>query len=190
APGEKVIRRISSLVYWYTIAIVRLAAVWFVLRLLILDESYDRPFGLVARILTFLVLARMLTLSSRVLLHVLRDIGNRYLLAGRFAHYWQSVTRLVPFGERCFDAAVYVFVAVLCLAEIESLHDMVQKFGPKLITCIGIVFATRIVIELFQVLLAEAFGLYRENGILDQKKQTLVPLLNSVSQYVFYFGAA
>ena len=190
APGEKTIRRISSLLYWYTIAIIRLAAVWFVLGLLVLDGSYDRVFGLVARILTFLVLARILTLSSRVLLHVLRDIGNRYLLPGKFAHYWQSVTCLVPFGERCFDGVVYVFVAVLCLGEIESIRDMVRQFGPKLITCIGIVFATRVIIELFQVLLAEAFGLYRENGIIDQKKQTLVPLLNSVSQYVFYFGAA
>src|SRR5262249_39957301 len=45
-------------------------------------------------------------------------------------------------------------------------------------------------IELFQVLLAEAFGLYKSAGAVDQKKQTLVPLLNSVSQYVFYFGSA
>ena len=156
APGEKVVRRISSLLYWYTITIVRLVAVWFVVRLLVQNDSYDQVFGLAARILTFLVFARMLTLSSRVLLHVLCDIGNRYLLPGKFSHYWQSVTRLVPFGERCLDAVVYIFVAVLCLSEVESLRDMVRQFGPKLITCIGIVFATRVLIELFQVLLRPA----------------------------------
>src|SRR5205807_5871660 len=32
--------------------------------------------------------------------------------------------------------------------------------------------------------------LYREDDAADQKARTLVPLLSSISQYVFYFGSA
>src|SRR5262249_49632007 len=52
-----------------------------------------------------------------------------------------------------------------------------------------IVFCTRVIIELLQVLLNQAFGMYVEDGPIDQKCLTLVPLLNSVCQYVLYFGA-
>ena len=47
----------------------------------------------------------------------------------------------------------------------------------------------RVLIELLQVLLNQAFGLYTENHVLDQKGQTLIPLLHSVCQYVLYFGS-
>src|SRR5262249_40689577 len=44
-------------------------------------------------------------------------------------------------------------------------------------------------IELLQVLLNEAFGLYKPEREVDQKGRTLVPLLHSMSQYVLYFGS-
>src|SRR5262249_42715060 len=61
--------------------------------------------------------------------------------------------------------------------------------GPRIVQCIGIFFATRVLIELFTVLLNQAFGMYQEDRPVDQKGQTLVPLLQSISQYVLYFGA-
>jgi small conductance mechanosensitive channel len=66
----------------------------------------------------------------------------------------------------------------------------VAESGPKVVDCIGIFFLTRVFIELAQVLLGEAFGLYGDSDEVDQKAQTLVPLLASVCQYVIYFGSA
>ena len=50
-------------------------------------------------------------------------------------------------------------------------------------------FATRVGIEISQVVLNEAFGLYRDDGNVDAKGRTLVPLLHSLCQYVLYIGA-
>jgi small conductance mechanosensitive channel len=188
--NEKVVRRISTILRWYTIVVIRLAALWFSARLLLLEQPFDGVFGLVMRVFTFLALARLLTLSSRILLRIITDAGDRYLAGAKFQHYWQAITRLFPLGERCFDAAVYVTAASLCLIEFHALATIVQRFSPRIVECIGILFLTRVLIELFQVLLGEAFGLYSDDGLIDQKKQTLAPLLNSVSQYVFYSGAA
>ena len=62
-------------------------------------------------------------------------------------------------------------------------------YGPKIVECIGIFFATRVLIELAQVLLSEAFGLHKGESARNQKGRTLVPLLHSTCQYVLYFGA-
>src|SRR5262249_42847226 len=96
--NEKVVRRISAILRWYTIAVIRLAAVWFIARILLLEEPYDGVFGFVMRIFTFLVLARLLTLSVRILLRIIADAGNRYLAGGKFRNYWEGITRLFPLG--------------------------------------------------------------------------------------------
>jgi small conductance mechanosensitive channel len=167
---------------------------------LLLEQPYDGVFGFVMWLFTILVLARLLTLSFRIFLRIATDTGNRYLAGGKFRHYWEGGTRLFPLGQRCLEATVYVSALSLCLMEIRPIARLVEHFAPvakdtrpwttRIIICIGILFLTRVLIELFQVLLAEGFGLYKDSGLVDQKKQTLVPLLNSVSQYVFYFGAA
>src|SRR5207245_8574877 len=42
---------------------------------------------------------------------------------------------------------------------------------------------------LLQVVLNEAFGMYKEEMEIDQKGRTLVPLIHSMCQYVLYFGS-
>ena len=66
----------------------------------------------------------------------------------------------------------------------------IAPIGPKIVKCIGIFFLTRVLIELVQVLVAGAFGLYNDESAGTQKGRTLAPLINSVTQYVLYFGMA
>jgi small-conductance mechanosensitive channel len=143
---------------------------------------------LLFHIMAILTVARLLTLASRTLSHFLASFGDRYLGHGSFRRYWERVTRLFPFGEKCFEAAVYVAAASLCVRELEFIR-VVAHFGKGIVQCIGIFFATRVLIELISVFLNEAFGMYEEERVVDQKGQTLVPLLQSLCQYVLYFGA-
>jgi small conductance mechanosensitive channel len=154
-----------------------------------LGELAGPVVGFLLRMLTILVVARLLILSCRVVFQTAASLGDRYLRNGPFQRYWERVTRLFPFGERCFEAAVYVTAASMGVRELHFIAA-VADFGPKLVKCIGIFFTTRVLIELLQVLLCEAFGQYRDEERVDQKGRTLVPLLHSVSQYVLYFGSA
>src|SRR5207245_11256647 len=126
--------------------------------------------------------------SCRVLFQSDAHGGDRYLANGAFQNYWERVRRLFPFGERCFEAAVYVTAASMGVRELHFVAA-VADFGPKLVQCIGIFFTTRVLIELSQVLLCEAFGQHRDEENADQKGRTLIPLLHSLSQYVLYFGS-
>jgi small-conductance mechanosensitive channel len=103
---------------------------------------------------------------------------------------------MLTFGQRCFEAAVYVWASAWCLSQHRFItllvglsQERIEVLGEHVVVCIGILFATRALIELLQVLLNEAFGMYQDEHLIDQKGRTLVPLLRSASQYALYFGA-
>jgi small conductance mechanosensitive channel len=140
-------------------------------------------------VVAVLAIARLVTLALKILTRPLLEYGERYLGRGHFRHYWERVVRLVPFGQRCLEAAAYVLAASRCANDFSSLATL-ASFGPKLVHCIGILFGTRVLIELLQVFLNEAFGFYRQDRRIEAHIRTLVPLLHSVCQYVLYFGSA
>lgn len=189
ADNEEALRRCFSLSEKYAVAAARLAAVWGAGIALGLGTLAGNTVGFFLRILSIVVVARLLILLFRVVVHAATDLGDRHLGQGHFRHYWERNTRLLPFGERCFEAAVYISAAALCVRELDFIA-FVADFGPRLVQCIGILFSARVVIELVQVLLNETFGLYDDERPLDSKGRTLVPLLQSVCQYVLYFGSA
>lgn len=191
--NEAKVRRWFTLLDGYVLVSVRLGALWAAGHLVGLGRFADLTLGFCWRVATILVVARLITLACRTVSRAAAEYGDRRFAESGFRRYWERVTRLFPFGERCLDAAVYVTAASLCVRELQFIH-VVADFGPRLVQCIGIFFCSRVVIELLAVLLNEAFGLCAADGAggdtqADQKGRTLVPLLNSLSQYVIYFGA-
>ncbi len=172
----------------FAMCAVVLTAIWIaghiVHRIRLVDAVIVRSLQLLA----IVMVARLLILSCRTISHVLGELGNRHLGQSKFTRYWERVTRLFPFGEKCFEAAIYITAASLCVLTFEEIHFIADQ-GPRLVQCIGIFFVTRVVIELSTVLLNEAFGLYNEDKPIDQMAKTLVPLLQSVCQYGLYFGS-
>ena len=172
----------------YLVLIIRLGAIWSLGHCAGLGKVSNLTLGFAFRILTILAFARLLTLGARVGARVLQTLGDASLVQLPSRHYWERLSRLLPFGERCFDAAVYVAAASHCIDAfyfIESVRD----FGHNIVRCIGIFFITRVVIELMNVMLNEAFGVYRHDRQTDQIARTLVPLLTRIGQYALYIGA-
>jgi small-conductance mechanosensitive channel len=188
-PGnEGDVRHWFGLLEQFAVGGVGLAAAWEAVRVLALPDPVTWTVGLVARLALVLAGVRLLPLAARILLAATADLGDRHLARGRTARYWERVRRLFPFGQRCFEAAVYVYGTALAVGEFGFI-PVVADYGTRVVTCIGIFFGCRVAIELSQVLLNEAFGLYAEDRAVDQKGQTLVPLLQSVCQYGLYFGS-
>jgi small conductance mechanosensitive channel len=177
-----------GLARWYATSALCLLGAW----LACLSMQWPmaaRACEFVFTVLTIAVAARLLTLTFRVVTRILAETGDHYVGQGPFLLYWERLVRLIPFGERCFDAAVYVSGATLVVDVMHFLPG-VALYGPRIVSCIGIFFSTRVAIELVQVLLRDAFGLNGDIEHVDQKAQTLVPLLSSLCQYLLYFGSA
>jgi small-conductance mechanosensitive channel len=185
---EETIQRWFSMLERFGMVLALVAGLWLAGRIAAIPHA-DGWAKLVLNILTYFMVARLLTLGCRTMFHVFANIGNRHLDKGHFHHYWERIVRLFPLGERCFEAAVWIFAASQC-AEALSFIAIVSSVGNNIVQCIGIFFGTRVLIELLHVFINEAFGRYKEDPADDQKGQTLVPLLESLSQYVLYFGSA
>jgi small conductance mechanosensitive channel len=168
---------------------VCLGAVWVGGEVVGRHRLADHIIGFVFYVTSLVVGARLLTLAGRAVTRVGVRAGDQYLAEGRFKNYWERVRVLFPFGQRCFEAAVYVEAASL-IAEALRFIQFMAVYGSAIVQCIGIFFVTRVLIELAHVLLYEAFGLYKPESAHNQKGRTLVPLLHSACQYVLYFGSA
>jgi small-conductance mechanosensitive channel len=185
--GE-ILRAWFALLDWYQKSALRLVGLG-LCGVIINVEAVTRTCEFLLALLTIAVAARLLSQAFRIVTVYLAEAGNRYVGAGPMLRYWERMLRLIPFGERCFDAAIYIWGASEFVKVMHFLPQVAQR-GPAVVDCIGIFFLTRVLIELFQVLLGEAFGLYGDPDQVDQKAQTLVPLLASLIQYVLYFGSA
>jgi small-conductance mechanosensitive channel len=185
---EESLRRCFLALERYAAIMLGLAAFWCAGKVVGLSHLAGEIDDVVFRILVTLSLAHVLTLSCKTLTRALSAWGERHLAQTRYHRYWEQLTRLFPLGERCFELAVYVSAASLCLQELTFIA-VVASYGSRVVVCIGIFFGTRVIIELSQVLLNDAFGMYEEDRAVNQKGETLVPLLHSVCQYVFYFGS-
>jgi len=184
--SEESLRRCFVALEFYAVIMIGLVVFWCAGKIVGLSHLAGKVDDIIFHILVILSVAHVLTLSCQTLSRALTAWGERHLAHSKLHRYWERLTRLFPLGERCFELAVYVSAAFLCIHELSA---VVGSYGPRLVLCIGIFFGTRVIIELLQVLLNEAFGMYEENRPLNQKGETLVPLLHSVCQYVFYFGS-
>lgn len=185
---EHTVRRWFFLLERFLVIAVFLTGFWIAGHILHVQDYVDHAVGFLLRMLAIVMVARLATLACRTVLHAILGLGNRHLSEGKFQRYWDRVKRLFPFTERCFEAAVYIFAASEIVRQLSFIAG-IAYIGPVIVKCIGIFFVTRVLIELFTVLLNEAFGMYQEDRPLDQKGQTLVPLVQSIGQYVIYFGA-
>ncbi len=185
---EETIRRWFTLLERFGTALGLVVALW-IGGCVIGLHDVDTWARLVVRIMAFFMIARLLTLGCRTMFHVFANLGTKHLDKGSFHRYWERIVRLFPLGERCFEAAVWIFAASRCAKELDFIL-IIAEYGPGAVKCIGIFFGTRVAIELLHVFINEAFGMYKDEESDDQKGQTLVPLLESLSQYVLYFGSA
>jgi moderate conductance mechanosensitive channel len=172
----------------YLVLAIRLWVLWALGHCAGLGNVTHLTVGFAFRIITLLTIARLLTQGVRVAARALQSFGDRKLTTIHTRIYWDRLSRLIPFGERCFEAAVFVAVASHCIDAFYFI-EAVRTFGHSIVRSIGIFFVTRVLIELMNVMLSEAFGVYRHDRPADQKARTLVPLLSSIGQYVFYIGS-
>lgn len=185
---DDTVRRWFHLLERFCLAAVFLGGLWGA-GYILAWETLDWIVGFSLQFLTIVMVARLATLACKTVFQAAERLGDRHLHAHTVQRYWERVTRMFPFGQKCFEAAVYVYAATKCVAMF-NLVGSAAEYGEAGVKCIGIFFVTRVVIELLQTLINEAFGMYEEGRSIDQKSLTLVPLLQSIVQYLMYFGSA
>lgn len=119
----------------------------------------------------------------------LEALSKKYADRRDLLRFYTRFVPLMPLMRRSVEYGIYVGVATLVTGHIDL--DQVAVWGPRLIRIIGVVFLSRVGVELVSLLLDEAL-IARARLTEEQRARrlTILPLIKSILKYGVYFGAA
>ncbi|MEM0980416.1 MAG: mechanosensitive ion channel family protein, partial [Cyanobacteria bacterium P01_H01_bin.58] len=102
---------------------------------------------------------------------------------------YDQLKHLIPFLKRCLEYIIYVLMATLVIQQIDFIADLANwgTVGVKLIT---IVLLSRVLISVLHLIIEES--LLKTKNLTEtqeQRRLTLVPIIQSISKYIIYFGS-
>lgn len=116
-------------------------------------------------------------------------LSDRYASSGGLLRFYSNLRHLVPLLKRCLEYAIYASMATLVIEQVEPISYL-ATYGQIAVKIIGILFLSRVFIEVSNLAVQE---LLLSNQVLTetqrQKRQTIVPLIQSGLKYLIYFCA-
>lgn len=106
-----------------------------------------------------------------------------------FLKFYKQLRHLISFLKRCLEYITYVFMATLAVQQIDFIAKL-ASWGEVGIKLISILLLSRILISIAYLLVEEL--LLNANNLSDtqlQRRQTITPLIQSMTKYAIYFGA-
>ncbi|MGB7443385.1 MAG: mechanosensitive ion channel family protein [Coleofasciculaceae cyanobacterium] len=116
-------------------------------------------------------------------------LNSKYNHKDNLLRFYDRLQHLIPFLKRCLEYVIYVCMATLIIQQVELVASL-APYGTQIVKIIGIVFMSRVLIEVAYLIVEE--GLLKNQNLTEtqrQKRLTLVPLFQSALRYAIYFGA-
>ncbi|MGQ4645997.1 mechanosensitive ion channel domain-containing protein [Lyngbya aestuarii] len=154
-----------------------------------LSEVVTQYLYVLLRIYVIIALGLLIFKATAAIIDSLDALSDKYDRVDNFLGFYDRLRHLVPFLKRCLEYIIYVSMATLVVGQVELIADL-ASYGPKIIKIIGIVFLSRVLVEVAHLLVEEA--LLKNQNITDlqrQRRLTLIPLLQSALRYIIYFCA-
>lgn len=142
------------------------------------------------RIYLIVAVGRLIVSVLGTVLNVIDSLSERYIRSVRLDDFYTHLRGLLPLFSRTLEFIIYVGAVTLAMSQIPVLREF-TVYGGRIIQVIGLVFLSRVAVEVVHVFI-ERFFLVREPHMNDgqwQQRLTFGPLLKSASQYAVYFGA-
>ncbi len=146
---------------------------------------------LIIALKVYLVISFSLLIVNAVAVIVdsLDAISKRYADAKGLMVFYNRLKHLIPVFRRTLEYIIYVAVATLVLTQLEFVSEF-ARYGPGIIQGIGIIFLSRVGIEVINLLIDRTY--LHENLPAEerQRNQTIYPIIKSVLSVLVYFLAA
>jgi len=123
-----------------------------------------------------------------VIVDSLDAISKRYADAKGLMVFYNRLKHLVPVFRRTLEYIIYVAVATLVIAQLEFISEFAH-YGPGIIQGIGIIFLSRVGIEIIHLLIDRTYlhdDLSEEER---QRHQTIFPIVKTIISTLVYFLA-
>ncbi len=152
-------------------------------------ETFTEYLQIAVRIYLIVTIGFLILKVEDVIIDTLDIFSVKYSSPDNLLRFYDRLRNVVPFFKRCVKAAIYTFMATLIIEQIELIGNL-ASWGPKIIQLIAIVFISYVLVELVNLGIEEL--LLKSDKITElemQRRLTIVPLFESFSKYIIYFGA-
>ncbi|NEP07445.1 MAG: mechanosensitive ion channel family protein [Okeania sp. SIO4D6] len=130
----------------------------------------------------------LFTKANTTVIETLDAVSKKYSDQRNIVRIYNRLRKLIPLAKRCLEYAIYITTATLVVQKVDFIASL-APYGLLSLQIIGIIFMSRVVQEIGQLLLEEV--LLRESDTDDlskQRRETFLPLFQSCTKYLIYFG--
>lgn len=178
---ETVKKNINNLV-WIAISIT-------CAQFLILPSIVSTYLYVLLRIYLIIAIGLLFFKVVAIIIDSLDALSVKYSSPENLLRFYDQLRHLIPLLKRCLEYIIYVVMATLTVQQIAFVANLANwgLVGIKLIT---IFLLSRILISVIYLIVEEL--LLRTNNLTEiqlQRRQTISPLIKSISKYFVYFGA-
>ena len=116
-------------------------------------------------------------------------LSQKYSESKGLLNYYERLESLVPILRRTLEYVIFLGTATLVAHQVETTATLAE-WGPRLMQVLGILFLSRVFVEVVRLLVEEVL-IKRAELDPDQRQRrlTIVPLIQSVLSYIIYFAA-
>ncbi|MDJ0516972.1 MAG: mechanosensitive ion channel [Trichodesmium sp. MO_231.B1] len=135
-----------------------------------------------------IIMGLLFTKANTTVIETVDAVSKKYSDQRNIVRIYNRLRKLIPLAQRCLEYAIYITTATLVVQKIDFIANL-APYGPLSLQIIGIIFMSRVVQEIGQLLLEEV--LLREGDTDDlsrQRRETFLPLFQSCTKYLIYFG--
>lgn len=157
---------------------------------LILPSTITKYLYILLRIYLIIALGLLVFKVVAIGIDSLNSLSTRYSGSENLLfRLYDHLNHLIPFLKRCLEYIIYVLMATLVIQQIDFIANL-ANWGTVGIKLIAIVLLSRVLISVLHLIIEESLlktGNLTETQ--EQRRRTLVPIIQSISKYVIYFGS-
>jgi len=152
-----------------------------------LAEVLEYPVAVLTYAVVGFVASRALVAVAHLVVDVLFDASDAAPRRNVVFRYTGRFHRLATVTRYALDYLIYVAAATLVVAQLTP-DTPLASLGLMLLRVIGILYLTRVVVEVFEVTIRELFSLSDDEPDHAKRHQraTLIPVATSLARYVAY----
>ncbi|QDV04850.1 putative MscS family protein YkuT [Planctomycetes bacterium Poly30] len=156
-----------------------------------LVESWVTALGVALRIFIIVALGVLAWRAIDAVVVSLDALSRKYSSPNNLLRFYDRLQHLVPALRRTLEWALWILVGTQALRQIDAYSSAASTWGPRFVRVVGILFLARVAVEVSKIVVQQS--LLRDSKLsreARQRRSTILPLIESVIQYIVYFGAA
>jgi moderate conductance mechanosensitive channel len=141
------------------------------------------------KIYLIVFIGRLLVDAATAVTDSLYGLSRKYWYRDTYKDWYERLSKLLPLFRRCLEYVIYVWAASLAILQLEFISNL-ASYGPIVVQIIGIVFISRVVVEVAKLMVDKVMVSSDDESSDDmQQKKTLIPVIKSMLAFLVYFIA-